>query len=193
MTIQVAAYLDVLDRALEDRHLSSAEQNQLAQVATELRLSAREVRSIHADYLGTLIALAYRDGVVTDRERADLDLVGEVLGLGSIEEILEDLASARGATTSTSSTEQRSLSGQSVCFTGTLLCSYNGQPITRDEAHALAARAGLIIAPSVTKKLDVLVVADPDSLSGKAQKARRYGTRIIAETAFWPMIGVEVD
>jgi DNA polymerase-3 subunit epsilon len=148
-----------------------------------LGFTADEIRRIHADYLGTLIALAYRDGVVTDRERADLDLVAEVLGLDGVEEIVEELAHARSATTSMTSAEH-SLIGRTVCFTGMLLCSYNGQPITREDAHALATRAGMTVASSVTKQLDVLVVADPGSLSGKAQRARAYGTRIIAETAF---------
>lgn len=39
----------------------------------------------------------------------------------------------------------------------------------------------------------MLVVADPDSLSGKARKAREYEIRIVAEVAFWSMIGVEVS
>jgi DNA polymerase-3 subunit epsilon len=51
----------------------------------------------------------------------------------------------------------------------------------------------LVIANGVTKSLDVLVVADPDTLSGKATKARAYGTRIVAEAAFWPAIGVDTD
>ena len=51
----------------------------------------------------------------------------------------------------------------------------------------------MVVAPRVTKKLDMLVVADPDSLSGKARKAREYGVRIVAETAYWSMIGVEVS
>lgn len=49
------------------------------------------------------------------------------------------------------------------------------------------------VADNVTTSLDVLVVADPHSLSGKATKARQYGTRIIAEVAFWRAIGVSVD
>ena len=51
----------------------------------------------------------------------------------------------------------------------------------------------MIVAKSVTKALDVLVVADPDTLSGKALKARDYGTRIVAESVFWRMVGVEVE
>jgi DNA polymerase III subunit epsilon len=41
--------------------------------------------------------------------------------------------------------------------------------------------------------LDLLVVADPDSMSGKAKKAREYGIRIVAEPVFWSMMGVNVD
>jgi len=51
----------------------------------------------------------------------------------------------------------------------------------------------MIFAPRVTKKLDMLVVADPNSMSGKARQARQYGVRIVAETAFWPMVGIEVS
>jgi DNA polymerase-3 subunit epsilon len=50
-----------------------------------------------------------------------------------------------------------------------------------------------VIAERVTKKLDLLVVADPETRSGKGKKARDYGTRIIAEPAFWAMIAVEVN
>jgi predicted RNA-binding Zn-ribbon protein involved in translation (DUF1610 family) len=42
----------------------------------------------------------------------------------------------------------------------------------------------------VTRDLDLLVIADPDSQSGKAVKARAYGTRLIAEEPFFQMIGV---
>jgi DNA polymerase III subunit epsilon len=71
--------------------------------------------------------------------------------------------------------------------------SVRGVPITRERAKQLAGDAGLVVCPSVTKKLDILVVADPDSLSAKARRARTYGTRIIAEPAFWRVLGVDVD
>ncbi|MFL5963284.1 MAG: hypothetical protein ACJ757_10385 [Gaiellaceae bacterium] len=65
--------------------------------------------------------------------------------------------------------------------------------MTREVAETLASERGLVVKQGVTKKLDVLVVADPDSLSGKARKARDYGTRIIVERSFWRSIGVPVD
>jgi DNA polymerase-3 subunit epsilon len=62
--------------------------------------------------------------------------------------------------------------------------------VTRPVAEQLAAQAGLIVASSVTKKLDLLVAADPKTLSTKGRKAREYGIRIVAEPAFWRMLGV---
>ena len=75
------------------------------------------------------------------------------------------------------------------CLAGWL----GGEPITRAQAEQLAAAAGLVVAPRVTKALDLLVVADPDSLSSKARKAREYGTRIMAEAVFWQAIGAPVE
>jgi DNA polymerase-3 subunit epsilon len=147
------------------------------------------VRKLHSDYVATLVALARRDGVVTDRERADLALVAEALGIPGIEELLDrPLDVGIGSPTETSG-----LAGKSVCFTGTLTCHHEGALVTRDLAQELAEAAGMFVAPRVTKKLDMLVVADPDSLSGKAKQARKYGIRIVAEAAFWSMIGVEVS
>jgi DNA polymerase-3 subunit epsilon len=51
----------------------------------------------------------------------------------------------------------------------------------------------LSIRDSVTKDLDLLVMADPYSQSGKAKKARQYGTRVMAEAVFWQAIGVQTD
>jgi DNA polymerase-3 subunit epsilon len=42
-------------------------------------------------------------------------------------------------------------------------------------ASILAVEHGLIVKKGVAKDLDFLVAADPDSMSGKAKKAREYG------------------
>jgi DNA polymerase-3 subunit epsilon len=189
--LEVAPYLDILDRALEDRRLSPSEQEDLAATAAMLGLTASRVRNLHADYVATLITLAYRDGVVTPREREDLDLVAEALGVAGVDAALGRL----GSTPNEASGAQGGggLAGKSVCFTGALGCVHRGTPITREVAEQLAADAGLVVAARVTKGLDLLVVADPHATSGKARKAREYGTRIVAETAFWPMIGIDVS
>ncbi|MFP5361764.1 MAG: hypothetical protein ACLGI5_03425 [Thermoleophilia bacterium] len=64
--------------------------------------------------------------------------------------------------------------------------------MTREVGARLAEAAGLVVCPRVTQALDLLIVADAETMSGKARKARAYGTRIIAEAAFWPLIEVDV-
>jgi DNA polymerase-3 subunit epsilon len=71
------------------------------------------------------------------------------------------------------------------------LCKISDERITKKQAAELAAERGLVVAKSVTKKLDILVVADPHSMSNKAKKARDYGTRIIAEKVFWELLQID--
>jgi DNA polymerase-3 subunit epsilon len=85
------------------------------------------------------------------------------------------------------------LAGKTVCFTGALLGRLEGAAITRDLAHQLATAAGLIVTDRVTKGLDLLIVADPNTQSRKARQARRFGTRIMAEAAFWRAIGIQTE
>jgi DNA polymerase-3 subunit epsilon len=85
------------------------------------------------------------------------------------------------------------LTGKSVCFTGQLSATIGGASISRDVAETLAKDAGLCIASNVTKKLDLFVVADPNTQSSKARKAREYGTRILSDTVFWRMAGIAID
>ena len=82
--------------------------------------------------------------------------------------------------------------GKQVCFTGECQCRLEGETITRKMAAELVTRQGMIVAESVTKKLDFLVVADPLTQSGKAKKARQYRIRIMHEPVFWRALGLEV-
>jgi DNA polymerase-3 subunit epsilon len=189
----VLKYLDLLDRALEDRYISVAEAEALVQLAREWGMDPKVVRGAHLEYLGGLARAAVADGIVTMAEREDLVCVTRLLGLSELE-LDQALEQARhGARTPDSPIEANTLVGQSVCFTGEMTCTLRGAPISRDMARTLAASAGLVVKGGVTKKLDLLVTADPLTLSTKARKAREYGTRILAERVFWQMIGVQVD
>lgn len=132
-----------------------------------------------------------RDGEITAREREDICLVGQALGVSDFDMRI-DQPHARVPANSGGAARATELAGQTVCFTGALTCHHDGELMTRQKATDLAAAAGLTVLPGVTKKLNLLVLADPDSISGKARRAREYGVRLIAETAFWEMIGVEV-
>ena len=69
----------------------------------------------------------------------------------------------------------------------------NGTTISRELATSLAERHGITVVDLVTKKLDILVVADPHTQSIKAKKARQYGLRVVHEPEFWRMLGVATE
>lgn len=193
---EVAAYLDLLDRALEDRRITELEADALMATAQEWGLSRHQVTDAHHHYLRTLVEAAWADGEISPAERRDLEGVCALLGVEPT--VLASLLAApilpvTRPTASAPRTTGSRLAGQSVCFTGALCSRLGGELISRAHAEQLAAAAGLIVAPRVTKALDLLVVADPDSLSSKARKAREYGTRIMAEAVFWQAIGVVVE
>ena len=194
---EILAYLTVVDRFLEDRVLDVNEAATLVDVAMQLNLNARDVYTAHQNYIHNLAAHALADGVITDTERNDLYEVAALLGYDRIElDAALNVAETQLKTVATlvsAAAKSNDLRGKTVCFTGELQSNLAGQPITRDEAEAIAEKAGLIVASTVTKKLDLLIVADPNTQSGKAKKARQYGVRILAEPAFWRMIGVIVE
>lgn len=74
--------------------------------------------------------------------------------------------------------------GVRVCFTGTVL-SADGRALSKDELNDLASRTGLQPVNTVTKsRCDVLVVAEVGTQSGKARKARQYGTPVVTAAEF---------
>ena len=196
-TPNVLAYLTLIDRVLDDRTIDANEDDTLVSAALEWGLTTAQIFDAHRSYMHNLAVQALTDGVVSDAERHDLHIVAKLLGHdeSGLDDALESaalqLSAASGGTMQVYVGNE--LSGKTVCFTGELQTSIKGHPITRDIAEALAQQAGLVIANSVTKKLDVLVVADPNTQSGKAKKARDYGIRILSDAVFWKLIGVTVD
>ena len=85
------------------------------------------------------------------------------------------------------------LAGKSVCFTGASVVTIGGMSLERVDQERLASDAGMVIKQGVSRKLDVLVLADPDSRSGKAKAADELGVRMMAEPVFWRALGVEID
>ena len=68
-----------------------------------------------------------------------------------------------------------------------------GVPLSRADQERLAAQAGMIVKSGVSGRLDMLVLADPDSTSGKAQRATALDVRRVAELAFWRAIDGQID
>jgi DNA polymerase-3 subunit epsilon len=170
-------YVAVLDRALLDRHLSVSEQDALLELAESLGLSFDVAMGLHRRYLTALAQAAWEDGVVTEVEREDLHEVAGLLGL-TPGDVAEALATAQAGQQLPAWGRFRLVAGDTVAFTGQM----NG---LRDEWEHRAASVGLTVTSGgVTKQTRLLVAADPDSLSGKAGKARKYGIPIVTEDAF---------
>ncbi len=77
------------------------------------------------------------------------------------------------------------LLGQSFCFTGAL-----SRP--RKEYVDMVEKHGGTLLSGVTKELKYLVMADPNSGSSKAEKAKKYGTKCINEADFLAVVDAAV-
>lgn len=182
-----AEYLELLDRALEDREVTREEIEGLYDTAVALGMTGEQVRDAHSRYLKALATIAWSDGVLTEAETADLTQVGALLGLdaGLTRKLVATAAEADRAVPA----PVCALAGQCVCFTGQLLHQIDGVTVDRAKAERIACEASLVVKAGVSRRLDILVCADPASQSTKARKAREYGVRIMAEEAFWRAIG----
>lgn len=189
-------YRSLLSRVLEDRRVDDDEIDALLDLAASCGLSLAQVRSIHRDYLSELTTTAWADRSISAAERREVHMVARLLGLPALSD--SEIAILGSVPRSENNPEigqaqGESWVGQSICFTGECQCSIKGILISRDLAEELARGRGLIVKSSVTKKLDLLVVGDPNSQSSKAKKARQYEIRIVHEPVFWRTLGIAID
>lgn len=179
-------YLDALDKALLDRHISATEADALVAVAESLDLGRSEVFVLHEHYLQALATVAVMDGVVTAEERHDLETVAALLGLNvaNVDHFLrlaQHVTGVVGAQPATVAGCFQLAAGDIVVFTGQM-----DEPRETWEARADAAR--LSVGDRVTKKTRLVVAADPDSMSGKARQAHKYGIPVVHPAAFLQML-----
>lgn len=185
---RVDSYLATLEMAMMDGFLAEHEKEQLVAVATDVGLTRGQVIDLHADYLRAMAEVALADDVVTSDERADLERVAFMLGLRSTDvdaslRVALDTGSGRHASSDALVSSGIILEpGDRVVFTGDMVRE-------RGEWEELARRVGLEPG-GITKKTKLVVAADPNSLSGKAAKARTYGIPIITEAAFDRLLSI---
>jgi DNA polymerase-3 subunit epsilon len=196
--LKLEEYFALLDRVLEDRHVTTEETDLLFDLATKMGLSREQVALAHKLYVNDLVRVAYADCVITGNEQRDLAQVRELLGVpnAALAETLAQVTRSEpqlGPPSSSALTFSADLVGRTVCFTGELLCKLDGESVSREMAERIAMDKGLLVRKNVTKSLDFLVIADAESMSSKARKAREYGIRILAEPVFWRMLGVNFE
>ncbi len=166
-------YLNVLDWVLDDLVITQTEREHMAAVASDLGIDPRQLDRAHVTYLQSIISAAQRDGVITEAEHSMIGAIATALGVDTVEipEVTER-------------SESGPLSpGMRVCFTGEAIV--DGQKIDRTDLETQATQVGLQPVSSVTKKgCDLVVAADPSSMSGKAKKAREYDKPVMSIADF---------
>lgn len=177
-------YLALLDRALLDRYLSAHEQSALVAMADELELSRATVIELHRQYFSSVADTAWADGVLTHDELHDLATIAQLLGIPSSQ--LDAATLARPAGPPQAPLPQRTAS--SFLEPGDLVVLTGDMTRPRSAIEAELESAGFKSHPAVTKKVKLLVAADPDSLSGKARKARSYGIPVVGEDYLWHQV-----
>lgn len=172
-------YFDLLGGVLLDRVISATEADALVDFAEAVGLSRTDCAALHEEYLVALAAAALADDVVTADEHAELATVADLLAIGS--QRRDDLIGegrrrhdAAAEATARTAPGMRVAPGTRIVLTGQL-----SRP--KAELTAELEGAGYVVAGSVTKKVALVVAADPDSMSGKAEKARKYGIPVVGE------------
>jgi DNA polymerase-3 subunit epsilon len=181
--LDAEGYLLALDQALQDRTLTRAESETLAEVAAELGIGAEQLPRIHFGYLRDLACAAVADGVVTAEERADLETVAALLGFPPTAVGPALLAATQSASTVAIARLRPLAPGTRVHFAEV--------KAERAYLEGLATKAGFEVRPRMSKQVEVVVTADPLSDSKQLERARELGTRILVEPVFIAMANGE--
>ncbi|HEY4268570.1 MAG TPA: exonuclease domain-containing protein [Galbitalea sp.] len=168
-------YLALLDRVLLDRDISAHEADDLVKLADQLELSRTTCERLHLSYFNAVAAVAWADNILTPDEISDLTQLSRLLRIPDdvVEKALTQ-PSAIGASDSPELSDFVLRVGDIVVLTGDMT---RPREVWAAELESL----GLVWINYINKRVRLLAAADPDSLSGKAAKARDYGITIVNE------------
>lgn len=180
------AYLALLDKVLVDGFVSLDEAAEVIDLARAHGIEKQRMQELNERYVKDLGATAWADHVLTEEESAQLMFAARTLAVP--ERILQAALSRPSETLdrpqAEAHTESQVDGGFPPVAAGDLIAFTGSMPRPRDEYEELAEAMGLKPWPSVTKKVALLVAADPDSLSGKAKKARDYSIPVVSVEQF---------
>jgi DNA polymerase III subunit epsilon len=183
-TDEQAEYLALVQRCLLDRYLSEHEMAALIALADRHGISRTTAAHLHREYFIALAAVAWEDGIVSETERDDLLHVASLL---QVPDEVVILALREPVTLDPDSIvfETRGFAvapGDAIVLTGDMRRE-------RSEWETKLREFGFVPKDAVSRKVRIVVAADPDSLSGKARKARDLGIPIVGEDWLDAMFG----
>lgn len=184
--VESVDYLGLLDRCLLDRSLSAHDTQALLQLADELGVSRSTCEALHFDYFAALTRLAWSDGMLTTDEMGDLVDVANLLDLPT-----ETITAALDAPPKPAADSLGVVTGsQFELRPGDLVVLTGDMTRAREDWEGDLVARGFTPWRAVTKKVKLVAAADPDSLSGKARKARDYGIPIVDEATLAKLAGL---
>lgn len=179
---------DLIQTALEDSVITESENKDLEEVRRLLSISDAEYKMIFKEMIEAHAYALLRKPINVLKS---LDVKGKsVCFTGELNCRIKDEIASRFLADTIASEKGMAIKSN---VTKTLKLLSEGGIFNRLLAEMIATERGMVVKSDVTKTLDFLVVGDPDSMSTKAKKARRYGVRIIAEPVFWQMMGIQVE
>lgn len=168
LSIGVHEYLDLLDEFLIDEDLDFEEMEKLLALAAEWGLGVEELEQAHLEYFEVLSRTFWEDGRLSPSERQALTTRARVLGIGDLA-LQKELQKSPHIQDLPFGLRH----GDSVVLTGDMVPP-------KEVLGETLKPFGLAIKTSVSSKTNLVVAANVDSLSGKAQKARELGVPIVS-------------
>ncbi|MDQ3632750.1 MAG: exonuclease domain-containing protein [Actinomycetota bacterium] len=190
-------YRQVLRAAVADLKIDGDEVADLHRTVLDLGLTAEDVVMVHRDFIATRLEEYLADDELSWEEYEQLRILTRLLAVDTawLADLIKDVRPANPNAIRFTPDDDKPSDGPpdetvlkapiSVCFTG----PFEAMPLTRSEVETLAADAGMLVRSGVSRVLDVLVCADPDSGTGKLCKAEARGTVIIDQETFLAIAG----
>lgn len=126
--------------------------------------------------VANLIGNAEANGAVSEKEKNQIESYASQFGFGVNIEIARD-------------SEVKLIPGMKVCLTGAPPAEDRYIHLMKSELRKTLERHGLEELPSFTKKCQLVVAFNKESLSGKAKKARELGIPVISSEEFLELLG----
>lgn len=177
----LASFQALVDEILEDRRVTAEDAEQARALAEAEGLFLDDVLDVFRAQLAFVAAQSLVKDLEGGAGASDVARVASLLGL-SAQDVASSLAdAAAGIKAPAPPTSKPLRAGMSVCFSGDTIPA-------KDLLEWRGREAGLRVLTGVSKKLDVLVVDDPYSVTSKAQKARALGTRMLVVPVFLSLL-----
>jgi DNA polymerase-3 subunit epsilon len=177
------AYLDVLERSLEDGVLDPDERAQLVDLANALHLSHQRVLGLHHELVLAMLDVALEDGRITKEERAEIEQAATWLDV-DLSQWDDMVKAAKLRARQQRDAFRAEVEGKVVAFTG------RGVHPT-DVREGLAIKHGMQFKSRVTKDTELLVVGADNVENQQTAAAAERGIPVMLEVALWKKLGVK--